>query len=141
MSCDFTDSSFDLKIHDLNGKSYRLRKDHLDKKIVPADSKVIVKKNRLTIKMLKVKGEYGYDSWLDLTQKNPNKPKDKDADPGSEIMDMMKQMYNDGDDTMRKTLGEAMLKSRQKEMMGKSGLDDDDDPSLPPLPTLPKMGM
>lgn len=31
-------------------------------------------------------------------------------------MDMMKQMYDDGDDQMKKTIGEAMLKSRQEAM-------------------------
>lgn len=44
VSCDFTDNSFDLKVHGLNGKNYRLIKDNLDKDIVAAGSKVIVKK-------------------------------------------------------------------------------------------------
>ena len=35
--------------------------------------------------------------------------------------------YDDGDDQMKKTLGEAMLKSRQKQAGGASGLDDLDD--------------
>ncbi len=35
ISCDFTEGSFDLKIHGLNGKNYRLLKDNLDKEIVP----------------------------------------------------------------------------------------------------------
>ena len=30
---------------------------------------MIVKKNKVTIKMRKVKGQYGYDQWLDLTAK------------------------------------------------------------------------
>lgn len=33
---------------------------------------------------------------------------------------MMKDMYNDGDDQMKKVIGEAMLKSKQ----GKGGMDD-----------------
>ena len=36
-------------------------------------------------------------------------------------MDMMKDMYDNGDDNLRKTLGEAMLKSKQNEAMGEIG--------------------
>ena len=36
-------------------------------------------------------------------------------------MDMMKDMYDSGDDNMKKAIGEAMVKSRQND--GK-GLDD-----------------
>ena len=52
--CDFNKSSFDLKIIGLGGKNFRLYKNQLDKEIVPTESKVVVKKNRLTIKMKKV---------------------------------------------------------------------------------------
>lgn len=69
VSCEFTKSSFDLRILDLSGKNLRLLKNYLDKEIIPAESKCITKKNRLTIKLKKVKGEYGYDQWIDLTAK------------------------------------------------------------------------
>ena len=138
VSCDFTKSSFDLKILDFNGKDYRLFKDNLDKDIVPEESKVVVKKNRITITMRKAKGKYGYDNWTDLSAKRPKGEADKAAaDPGAGIMDMMKQMYDDGDDTMKKAIGEAMLKSKsgeaeQKSRLGGSsapfgGFDDLDD--------------
>ena len=39
-------------------------------------------------------------------------------------MDMMQQLYEDGDDQMKKTIGEAMVKSRQKQ--GNPGLTDDE---------------
>ena len=124
VTCDFTASSFDLKILGLNGKNYRLKKDNLDKKINVAESKIVVKKNKITIKMKKVKGEFGYDSWLDLTAKRPKLTDDgKEKDPGASLMDMMKDMYDNGDDTMKKALGEAMLKSRQKEQGGVPDID------------------
>lgn len=34
-------------------------------------------------------------------------------------------MYDQGDDNMKKALGEAMLKSRQDQALGKSAMDDD----------------
>jgi hypothetical protein len=56
VTCDFTKSSFDLKILGLNGKNLRLLKNGLEKNIVPESSKAVVKKNRITIKMMKTKG-------------------------------------------------------------------------------------
>ena len=63
VKCDFTSSSFDLQVLDLNEKNYRLVKDNLDKDIVPEKSKFIVKKNKIVIKLQKVKGQYSYESW------------------------------------------------------------------------------
>lgn len=39
---------------------------------------------------------------------------DKDADPSQSIMDMMKQMYHDGDDEMKRTIAKAWTESREK---------------------------
>ena len=91
-------------------------KDNLDKDIIPSESKVIVKKNSIKICMRKAKGQYGYDSWMDITaKKTRNEDAAQGADPSSGIMDLMKQMYDDGDDTLKKTIGEAMMKSRNGE--------------------------
>ena len=49
---------------------------------------------------------------------------DKDKDPGASLMDMMKDLYDNGDDQMKKTLGEAMLKSQRDQALGKSAMDD-----------------
>ena len=70
----------------------------------------------------------GYDTWMDLVAKHPKKDADgKEKDPGASLMDMMKDMYDNGDDNLRKTLGEAMLKSRQKQEMGDAAGDIDKD--------------
>ena len=101
VTCDFTETSFDLKILGLDGKNLRLRKDNLDKKINVGESKIIVKKNKVTIKMKKVKGEYGYDSWTNLTAKHKKLTEGgKEKDPGASLMDMMKDLYDEGDDNM-----------------------------------------
>jgi calcyclin binding protein len=63
VSCDFTKSSFDLVVKDLRGKSYRLCKDSLEKDIDPEKSKVVVKADKILVKLAKVKGDYGYDYW------------------------------------------------------------------------------
>lgn len=123
ISCHFTASSFDLVVTDYNKdgagetKSYRLLNSNLDKDIVPDKSKYVVKPNKIIIKLGKVKGEYGFDSWTDLSAKK-KKNRDasgkskKDDNPTAGIMDMMKDMYDSGDDNMKKMIGETMMKQR-----------------------------
>mmetsp|Transcript_33601 Transcript_33601/g.42308 ORF Transcript_33601/g.42308 Transcript_33601/m.42308 type:complete len:251 (+) Transcript_33601:97-849(+) len=114
--CDFTQASFDLKITDFNGKNFRLVKDNLDKDIIPDESKFIVKKNKVLVKLKKVKGEYSYEHWSNLTAKKRKDPaKSTDKDPMGGLMDMMKDMYEDGDDNMKKVIGEAMEKAQRGE--------------------------
>jgi calcyclin binding protein len=56
-----------------------------------------------------VKGEYSYDHWANLTGKRTRKAEAKAADPMGGLMDMMKDMYEEGDDQTRKIIGEAMV--------------------------------
>jgi calcyclin binding protein len=65
----FTKASFDLTVKNLQGRNYRLLKDNLEKDIVPNQSSFVVKKNKVVIKLQKVKGEFSYDSWTALTAK------------------------------------------------------------------------
>jgi len=96
VKCEFGRRSFDLRVLGFHGKSYRLRKENLEKEIDPAQSKVVVKKNKITITMRKVKGSYGYDHWLDLVAKRGvagvSEGKAAEADPSAGLMDLMKQV-------------------------------------------------
>jgi calcyclin binding protein len=124
VECSFTKGGLNLTVKDFNGKNYRLVIDNLEHDIVPEQSKVLVKANKILLKLMKVKGEYSYDHWTELRSKKSKDEKSKlKNDPTSGIMDMMKKMYDEGDDTMKKTIGEAMMKSQQKQ--ANPGLDDD----------------
>jgi len=136
VQCNFTNTSFDLQIrYSSTGKEYRLFKDNLDKDIEGEKCKYIVKSDKVVIKLRKVKGEYGsYDSWTDLTAKKTGIGKSKskskkDEDPSASIMNLMKDMYDSGDDKMKKMIGETMLKQREGKMgdgpggMGMGGMD------------------
>lgn len=91
VKCVFTRDGFDLTVTDLNGKNYRMLKDNLEKDIVASESKFIVKKDRVTLKLKKVKGEFSYDSWTTLTaKKNKQEKKKGNDDPMGGIMDLMK---------------------------------------------------
>mmetsp|Transcript_15420 Transcript_15420/g.21909 ORF Transcript_15420/g.21909 Transcript_15420/m.21909 type:complete len:304 (+) Transcript_15420:75-986(+) len=123
ISCAFTSSSFDLIVTDFSdGKSYRLLNDNLEKDIDVSKSKYIVKANKIIIKLGKVKGEYSYDHWTELTSKKKKSKESKGNkdDPTAGIMDLMKDMYDSGDDNMKKMIGETMYKQRTGQL-GKDG--------------------
>ncbi|CCI39899.1 hypothetical protein ABG067_002281 [Albugo candida] len=112
IQCNFTKTSLDLKILDLHDANYRLVVSNLDKPIVPSECKYRIKKNRITIILKK---EDKNTSWTSLTSKNPsssNKP--TSSDPAAGIMDLMKNMYEEGDDEMKKTIAKAWTESRAK---------------------------
>jgi len=137
--CSFGPTSFDLKVEGLAGKNYRLLKDNLEKEIVAGESKFKVKEGRVTVLLKKKKGEFGsYDHWMGLTAKTKPGGGTGGAglgkgDPMGGLMDMMKQMYEEGDDTMRKTIAESMMKVQRGDRsgsglpeFGKGGLGEDD---------------
>lgn len=123
---EFTRTSFDLTVMDLEGKNYRLLKQNLDKEIVPEMCKFIVKKNKVILKLSKKKGEYNFDHWTNLTSKTKTDPAKKKEDPMGGIMDMMKNMYDDGDEQTKKLIGEAMMKSRSGEKSEPPSMSDMD---------------
>lgn len=130
----FGPCSIDLIVNDLDGKSYRYVQTNLEKDIIPAECKVLVKANKIILKLAKVKGQYSYESWQNLVAKkkrDPEEEKKKKADPSGGIMDMMKNLYDEGDDGMKKVIGEAMLKSRSGEKQ--------DPPEMPDMPSMPDM--
>ena len=50
-----------------------------------------------------------------LKDKKPTPKLDETADPQESLMTMMKQMYEDGDDEMKRTIAKAFSESRDKQ--------------------------
>ncbi|GJN17623.1 hypothetical protein PR202_gb04704 [Eleusine coracana subsp. coracana] len=106
----FKPTSVDIKFHDVNGKNYRCAIPKLNKEIDPEKCKVVVKPKKVVITLVKAsKG-----NWLDLHYKEDKfKPSmDKEKDPMSGIMDLMKNMYEDGDEDMKRTIAKAWSDAR-----------------------------
>lgn len=57
-------------------------------------------------------------TWVDLTKgekESKKTPKlDDEADPAAGLMNLMRQMYEDGDDEMKRTIAKAWTESREK---------------------------
>ncbi|CAL4961324.1 unnamed protein product [Urochloa decumbens] len=132
----FKPMSVDIKFHDVKGKNYRCAIPKLNKEIVPEKCKVVVKPTKVVVTLWKAsKG-----NWLDLCFKEDKfKPSmDKEKDPMSGIMDLMKvnvfswltsssfcdhsvtccmhspvqNMYEEGDEDMKRTIAKAWSDSR-----------------------------
>jgi calcyclin binding protein len=140
ITCHFETAAFDLIVSDPTNskKSYRLKKDQLEHDIIVKKSKIIIKSDKIIVKLAKVKGDYGsFDYWSKLTDPKRNeKKKNKDvSNPAASITELMRDMYESGDDNMRKMIGETMMKQQRGELgkgtdsMGMGGMDSlrDDD--------------
>lgn len=44
------------------------------------------------------------------------------SDPGSSLMNMMKQLYDEGDDEMKRTIAKAWTEAREKQQENGEGL-------------------
>lgn len=123
VEADYQEQSVNLKIHDVNGKNYQFAVPRLAKKIVPSACKFLVKPKRVILTLKKA----NLGSWFELTKKEEKiKPPslDKEADPMAGLMGLMKNMYEEGDDEMKKTIAKAWTDARSgKPGMGSSSMD------------------
>ncbi|KAL2631746.1 hypothetical protein R1flu_016432 [Riccia fluitans] len=107
----FKANSFDIKIHDVGGKNYRCAVPRLHKPIIPESCSVLVKPKRIVINLRKAEKQ----TWSDIHYKEdkfkPPKPAE-DKDPMAGIMDLMKNMYEEGDEEMKRTIAKAWSESR-----------------------------
>ncbi|XP_060558475.1 calcyclin-binding protein-like [Ruditapes philippinarum] len=87
VTCNFSSRSFSLRCNSVNQKNYTCEVTTLMEEILPNDSYIKV---------------------------NILKSIDKDADPNDSMMSLMKQMYEDGDDEMKRTIAKAWTESREK---------------------------
>lgn len=110
LETEFKPSSFDIKFHDVQGKNYRCAIPKLNKEIVPEKCQVVVKPKRVIVTLVKAsKG-----NWSDLHFKEDKmKPNlDKERDPMAGMMDLMKNMYEEGDEEMKRTIAKAWTDAR-----------------------------
>ena len=117
VSSKFTNSSIELRVLGLKGKNYQFQMIHLLHPVVPESSSVKIKTGKVSIMLKKAKEE----NWTCLTvteslKNAKQQPKfDENKDPGEGIMDLMRKMYDEGDDEMKRTIAKAWTESREKQ--------------------------
>jgi calcyclin binding protein len=115
----FKNKSFEVEVKTPKGRVYSLVINDLFEPIVPEDSFVKLKSGTVIVTLKKSVTK----DWTCLTAtekklkdaREPKTPKtDKNEDPGASLMGLMKQMYQDGDDEMKRTIAKAWHDSQEK---------------------------
>lgn len=110
----------DTKFTCIFGK-YRFTLGRLFKPLDQAKSKAIISKsNKLVITLHKAKSEHwsSLQSTTDTTPKFTDDKNDIDSgDPEKSLMNIMKKMYDEGDDEMKRTIAKSWYESRNKQGM------------------------
>ena len=118
-TCEYEDNSLDLKVQGLNGKNYRLRIPELHQKIKFAECSHNVKSNGITITLIKDDAD---EHWTDVRPKvgllgksNDEKKKEADdKDPMASMQNMLKNMYQNGDDKTKAMIAESWQKAQDE---------------------------
>ncbi|KAJ3438894.1 calcyclin-binding protein [Anaeramoeba flamelloides] len=113
---EYTTSSVLLIITGYNDKNHKLFLSNLAKPIL-TNSTFKVRNNRVELILKKD----GTDHWDSLKAKKstitpPKVEKEKDEDPMGGLMNMMKKMYEEGDDQTKRMIAESWQKSREEQM-------------------------
>ena len=121
----FTKRTFDAYIFNWNKKNYRFSCFNLCKDINPDKCKATPTSSGLVIRLAKASSGDHWDSLekkkglLDKNEEEEEGEKSKDKDPNASLMEMMRDMYQNGDPEMKKMIAEAWTKSQNEQMKDK----------------------
>jgi len=131
----FEPKSVNFRVCNLSGKNHVFEIKELAYEINPAKSMYKIKSDMVVIMLAKTKEG---QNWSHVTaaekakaDKKNEVPKmdDDSGDPSKGLMNMMKKMYDEGDDEMKKTIAKAWTESQNKGPgagLGAAGLGDMD---------------
>ncbi|KAF3419897.1 hypothetical protein E2986_10439 [Frieseomelitta varia] len=123
VTCNFTEKSFDLHVLGLNNKNYSLTINNLCEDIDSDKSNVKIKVDMVIISLAKKVPKY----WSHVTSVEKRIKESKtssvpdmseDNDPGTSLMNLMKKMYQEGDDEIKKTIAKAWTETQEKKAAG-----------------------
>lgn len=136
VTCDFAEQSFKLFVSNHNGKNHALEILKLAAKINVGGSTCRVKSGHVIVALKKLDATTRWGCLTDAEKKTKEKKDnnldskkdapDSSGDPSAGIMDLMKKMYNDGDDDMKRMIKKTWYESQNK----KAG-------EMPEMPEMP----
>jgi len=118
----FTDNSMELHMNGLENRNYTLPIKNLLEKIDCSKSSWKVKNDTVVVSLAKLNPgvEWSHLTAAEKKAKQPKvtpKPAEENSDPSSGLIDLMKQMYEEGDDDMKRTIAKAWTESRNNSGM------------------------
>jgi len=120
IKAEFTDKSFRLRLENVADKNYQCHVGFLWGKIIPADCYHKLKSDSVLLMLKKAEER---KTWAFVTEREGKEDKKKksklntdtkEKDPNEGLMSLMKQMYDDGDDEMKRTIAKSWSESRNK---------------------------
>lgn len=121
VNVEFTASSFNLLVSNLNNKDYVFTVNHLLHEIDPAKSYRRVKSDMVAIYLAKVKPtKWGHMTLTakrlqDMKDERMSKSsKDTETDPSGGLMKIMQQLYDSGDSETKRMINKAWHESQNK---------------------------
>ncbi|CAD6216437.1 GSCOCG00004595001-RA-CDS [Cotesia congregata] len=117
VACNFSERSIDLRVMGLENRNYQLPISNLCEDIDPSKSYIKVKTDMIVVFLSKKASK----NWTHVTgiekriKESKNAPPSSDnADPEAGLMNIMKKMYQEGDDEMKRTIAKAWTESQEK---------------------------
>ena len=112
ITTEYKKNEIDIIVNDFKGNTYRFHREPFAE-IIPEKCKYTLSSNRINLFIYKAKEE----KWTAYQKgKEFKAPKMNSKDPQAGLMDMMKQMYQDGDDEMKRTIAKAWTEAQDKKM-------------------------
>lgn len=118
----FEEKSLQLMVNELDGKNHQLTISNLAGQINPDSSYHKIKTDMVVIFLSKCEQkQWGGVTAEEVQLSEARKPKMNSDDPNSGMMDLMKQMYLDGDDKTKQMLNKTWYENQQKTLRGEGG--------------------
>lgn len=119
VTCNFTEKSIDLHVCGLDDKNYSLTINNLCEDIDVSKSSIKVKTDMIIVSLTKKIAQ----TWLRMTEVEKQIEESKavrlsntnyNSDIGGNIMNLMKKMYQEGDDELKKTIAKVWTENQEK---------------------------
>ncbi|CAK9821777.1 Calcyclin-binding protein [Anthophora retusa] len=116
--CDFTETSLNLRVVGLDNKNYTLTINNLCEEIDVNNSTIKIKTDMVVISLAKKVAK----NWLHVTavEKRITESKTSSTEGTNDLISLMKKMYQEGDDEMKRTIAKAFTESQEKRGVGLS---------------------
>lgn len=121
----FTERSFSVLVKDLDGKNHEMTVLNLLYPINEQDSYKKIKTDMVLV-MCKKQSTKKWDCLTAVEKQSKEKEKpsfDENADPGEGLMNVLKKIYAEGDDEMKRTINKAWTESQEKKLRGEEMMD------------------